>query len=111
MYLPWNMPIEALRQMLAFREVESGEEAIVPDVEGEMAEGAGDGSGDRDGDNGDGDGTTSSSSIDSKRVKAVRLAGESQHVHWSRRNQMKYSPGSSRSPIQYPNHLYGDIRH
>ena len=31
-------------------------------------------------------------------------------MRWSQRNRMKYSPGPSRSPIRYPNCLYGDIR-
>ena len=72
MYLPWNTPVEVLGRMLAFGEVESRDEGIVPrDVEGERV-----GIGDRDGD-GDRDGTTSSSSVDSTRVNEALLAGTS----------------------------------
>ena len=96
-HLPWNVPVGVLGRMFAFGQPESRGEAIVlRDVEGETAEGAGNGGGDQDGDR---DGMTSGSSIDSSRVKAVRLAGESQHMRWSRRNRTKYSPGLSRSPI------------
>ena len=60
-------------------------EAIAPDVEGEMAEGAGDGDGSRDrGDDGI-DGTTSSSHIDSNRVEEELLAIESQRMRYSQR--------------------------
>ena len=91
--------------------VERAGEVIVPSVDDETA-GDSDGNpngGDRDGS--DGDGMASGSSIDSSRAKAVQLAGESQHMRWSRRNRTKYSPGSSRSPIRYPNRPYGDVRH
>ena len=81
-YVLVNVPIETTSQMFAFGRLKRAEEVIVPDVEGKTAEGD-NSSGDRDSDNGDGGGTTSSSSIDSKQVKAVQLAGESQHMHWS----------------------------
>ena len=52
-YLPQNIPIEALGRTLVFREAESRVEAIAPMVEGENA---GVGAGDRDEDDGgDGD--------------------------------------------------------
>ena len=50
MYLPWNAPVEALGRTLAFGEVESGDEAIAPSVEGERAC---DGNGDQNSDDGD----------------------------------------------------------
>ena len=69
-HVPWNMPVEALGRTFEFGWLERAGEAIVPDVEGEMAEGAGDGDGSQDGgdDGVDGNGTTSSSHIDSNRV-------------------------------------------
>ena len=48
-YVPWNTPVEALgtaNRTFAFGQVESGDEAIAPGAEGEMAEGAGNGGGD-----------------------------------------------------------------
>ena len=84
-YVPWNAPVRAQGRIFAFGEVESGEKAIAPSLEGERTVGGdGDPNG-GDGDSGDGDGTASGNGIDSSRVKAVWLAGESQHMHWSRR--------------------------
>ena len=44
-YLPWNVPVEALGQTFEFGEVESRDKAIAPSLEGEIA-GDGDGDGD-----------------------------------------------------------------
>ncbi|KIM68355.1 hypothetical protein SCLCIDRAFT_20264 [Scleroderma citrinum Foug A] len=78
-YLPWNAPIEALGQTLAFGEVESGEKVIAPGFEGEGAGvGVGDqnrGAGDNAGDDDEG-GTMSGGGVDSIRVKAALLAAE-----------------------------------
>jgi len=83
MYVPWNASIETASQNFVFGRVESRDEAIVPNVEGERA-GNGDGNGDGDnGDVGDMDGTTSSGDSDSIRVEAALLAGESQRVRYS----------------------------
>ena len=80
-YLPWNVPVEALGRTLAFREVESAGKAIAPIVEGESdgdgncGQNGGDGDDERDG---DGDGTMSSSSVDSTQVNEallVRISG------------------------------------
>ena len=57
----WNAPVEALGQTLVFGDVESGDKAIAPSIEGETAR---DGDGDGDGDNGDVDGATSSGDVD-----------------------------------------------
>ena len=72
-----------LGQMFTFREVESGDEVIVPNVKGERA---GDG---------DVDGTTSSSSIDSMRVNEALLAVGSQHMCQCQRSGHRDSPVSS----------------
>ena len=79
-----NAPVEASGRTFAFGEVESGDEVIAPVVEGEMAC---DGNGDSSGDNGnvDVDSTTSGSNINLIQVKVAWLAGESQHVCYSRR--------------------------
>ena len=112
-YLPWNAPIEALGQTLAFGEVESGEKAIAPGFEGE---GAGIGIGDRNGgagaDAGDGDegNTTSGSGVDSIRVKAALLAAESQPMRQTRRTRSNDLPMSSGSPIRHANRPYGLVR-
>ena len=93
----------------AFGEVESGDEAIAPVVEGETAcNGDGDGSGD----NGDMDvdGTTSGGNIDSIQVEVARLAGESQRMCYSRRKRIKYSPVSSKPPIHPTDCPYGPVR-
>ena len=83
MYVPWNMPVEALGRIFVFGQPERGEKAIVPDVEGERACDA-DANGSRgDGDDGgigDVDGTMSGSSVDSNRVKTALLAVESQYM-------------------------------
>ena len=84
-HIPWNVPVEVLGRTFEFGQLERAGEAIVPDVEGEMAEGAGDGDGSRDrGDDGvDGNGTTSSGHIDSNRVEEALLAIESQRMRYS----------------------------
>ena len=81
------MPVEVLGRTFEFGRLERAGEAIAPDVEGEMAEGAGDGDGGRDGgDDGiDSNGTTSSGHIDSNRVEEALLAIESQRMRYSRR--------------------------
>ena len=106
MYLPWNAPVEALGRTVAFREVESGVEAIAPKVEGENA---GIGVGDRDGDEGGMDGTTSGGGIHSIRVNAALLAGDSQHMHQSRRIRNGDLPVSSVPPIYLADRPYRPI--
>ena len=104
-YVPWNMPVEALGTMkrtIAFGQVKSGDEAIAPSIEDERAD---DGVG-----NQDGDGTTSGGSVDSMRVNATLLAVESQHLRWSRRKQNGHLPVSSWPPIQPAEHPYGGVR-
>ena len=70
-YILWNAPVEAQGQTFSFGQLESGVEAIAPDIEGKMAEGAGDSSGNQNGNDGNdgGDGnegsTMSSGGIDS----------------------------------------------
>ena len=86
-HLPWNAPVEALGRTFEFRRLKRAGEAIAPSVEGKTArddDGDGDPNG-GDGDSGDGDGTASGNGVDSSRVKAVRLAEESQHMRRSRR--------------------------
>jgi len=74
-YVPFNAPIAIPTRRIVFGRPESGDEAIAPSVKGERA-GEGDGGGyGGDGDVGD---TTSGGDIDSKRVEAALLAGESQ---------------------------------
>ena len=92
--------------MIAFGQVESGDEAIVPSVEGE---GAVNGDGDRDGDGGGMDGTTSGGGVHSTRVNAALLAAESQHMHQSRRKQIKGLPMSSKPPIRSAEHPNGTV--
>ena len=107
-YLPWNVPIEALRRTLAFGEAESGEEAIAPIIEGERA---GNGGGDRNGDDesGDGNGMASSCNVDSTQVGGVQLAGEAgQHKRPNTENKRNV-PMSSRPPIRHPNHPYRNV--
>ena len=107
------MPVEALGRTLAFREPESGDEAVAPSVEDEEV---GDGVGDRNGSDGDDggvgdmDGTTSGDGIDSKRVNTALLAGESQLERQSRRTRDSDLPVSSWPPIQPERCLYGDVR-
>ena len=120
-YVPWNAPVEALGRAFVFgrlesacEEIESGEQAIAPSVEGKRA---GDGNSGRNGDGGDdgGDGdegsTTSSGGVDSTRVNAALLAIlASQQANQSRRMRKGNVPVSSRPPIRHPNRLYGDAR-
>ena len=75
MYIPWNVPIAIPSRKIVFGRVESGDEAIAPSVKGERA-GEGDGSGY--GDDSDVGDMTSGGNVDSKRVKAALLAGDSQ---------------------------------
>ena len=113
MYLPWNAPVEALGRTLAFGEVESGDEAIAPSVEGERAcDGNGDQNGDDGDDGGDGDkgGTMSGSSIHSMRVKEVLLAEESQYMRQSRRKRDGNSPVSSQPPTNPADRPYRGVR-
>ena len=83
-YVPLDAPIQTASQMFAFGrlerageaiapEVESGGEAIAPVVEGKRVGN----------DNGDVDSMTSGDNVDSKRVEAVLLAGDSQHMRQS----------------------------
>jgi len=98
-YVPRNAPIDTTNRRIVFGRVESGVEAIAPNVEGERA---GDGDGDGDGDNGDVgdvDGTTSGGDSDSIRVEAALLAGESQRVRYSQRIRTGNLPVSSGPPI------------
>ena len=86
MYLPWNVPVEALGQTFEFREVESRDKAIAPSLEGEIAgDGDGDGDSGQYGDDGDVGNTMSGNSIHSKQVKVVLLAAKSQHMHYDQR--------------------------
>ena len=100
-YIPLNAPIETASRTFAFGRLESGEEAIAPrDVEGERAV---EGDGDRDGDDGgvgDLDDTTSGGDVDSKRVKAALLAGDSQRMRQNRRTRNGDLPMSSVPPIR-----------
>ena len=102
MYVPLNAPIETASRTFAFGRLESGEEAIAPrDVEGD---------GDRDGDDGgvgDLDGTTSGGNVDSKRVKAALLAGDSQRMRQNRRTRNGDLPMSSMPPIRLAERLNG----
>ena len=84
--------------------------AIAPSLEGKIA---GDGIGDQDDDDGgDGnvDSTASGGDINLKRVKAALLAGDSQYMRQSQRNQTGNLPGSSWPPIRHPNRPNGHIR-
>ena len=93
-YTPWNVPIEVLGRTFAFGQPEGREEAIAPrDVEG---------NGNRDGNDrgvGNLDGTTSSGDVDSRRVEAALLAGDSQHMCQNRRMWNSDLPMSSVPPI------------
>ena len=109
-YVPWNMPVGVLGRTLVFGEAESQVKAIVPDVEGETAEGTGDSDGDQDGDS-NSDGTMSDSSIDSNQVNAMLLAEKSQHMAQTQRIQDGGSPVSPVPPIYHADHPYGHIRH
>ena len=108
-YLPLNAPVETsgtASRTLAFGEVESGDKAIVPSLEGERT---GDDGGDRDEDDGgDGnvDSTASSSDVNLKQVEAALLAGDSQHMCQSRRTGNGDLPVSSVPPIYLSNRPY-----
>jgi len=95
-YVPWNASIETASRNFVFGRVESGDEGIAPNVEGERA---GDGDGDN-GDVGDVDGTTSGGDSDSIRVEAALLAAESQYTRYSSRSQRNDLPMSYWPPIQ-----------
>ena len=82
-YIPWNAPIEALGQTLAFGQVESAGGRMTTDFEGE---GAGDSDDNRVGEDGGVDGTTSGGGVHLRRVNAALLAAGSQHMRWNRRN-------------------------
>ena len=76
--------MEALGRTFEFGQVEGGDEAIAPSVEGKRAcDGDGNQNGDDGDDGGDGNkgGTMSSGSVDSMRVKAALLAAENQYMH------------------------------
>ena len=103
-YLPWDAPVEVTSRTLTFGEVESGDTAIAPSVEGERAC---DSNGDP---SSDGDGTMSGSSIDSNRVNAALLAEKSQHMSQTRRIRDGDSPVSSKPPIQHADHPNGLVR-
>ena len=94
-YMPWNVPIEAPGQTLAFGPFESRVEAIVPSIEGERA---GDRDSDRNGGDGDVDGTTSGGGIDLIQVEAVLLATES--VYGAEENESRtYQSRPGHPPI------------
>ena len=102
-YLPGNMPVEALDRTFAFGQLESGETAIAPNVEGKRAC------------NGDGErnsegGTTSSGSIDSVRVNSALLAVKSQYMRRGRRTRKRDSPVSSGPTIHPADRPYGLVR-
>jgi len=106
-YVPLNAPIVVPSRKIVFGRVESGDEAIAPSVEGERAgEGDGGGYGD-DGDVGD---TTSGGDVDSKRVEAALLAGDSQLERQSRKIQTGNLPVSSRPPTDRTRRPYGLAR-
>ena len=82
-HVPLSVPIDTASRNFVFGQLESGDEAIAPSLEGErVIEGDGDQSG-GDGDDGDGDDTESSGSVDSQRVEGVRLSTESQYTRQS----------------------------
>jgi len=109
-YVPRNAPIDTTNRRIVFGRVESGVEAIAPNVEGERAgDGDGDGNG-GDGDDGDADGTTSGDGVDSTRVNAAQLATDSQHMRQSRRSRRNDLPVSSRPLIQRERRPYGHVR-
>ena len=68
---------------------------FVPSVKGDGNRSGGDGV------DGDVDSATSGGDVDSKRVKAVLLTGDSQHMCQIRRTRHRNSPVSSMPPI-YP---------
>ena len=99
--------------MFAFGELESGEMAIAPNVEGERA---GDGDGDRNGDGGDDGGdsnvddTTSGGDVNSTRVEAALLAAGSQHMHQDQQTRSKNLLVSSGPLTHRSEHPYGLVR-
>ena len=109
-HVPLSVLIDPTSRNFVFGEVERGVEAIAPDVEGEMAKGAGDGNDGNDGGDGDVDGTTSGGSVDSMRVKAVLLAANSQYMHQNRRTRDQDLPVLSEPPIQHADRPYGHVR-
>jgi len=106
-YVPQNALIEAASQIFIFGRPESRDEVIVPSLEGKRA-GHGDGNGNRGDSKGD---TTSGGNVDSKRVEAALLAGDSQLKHQSQRIRMGNLPVSSGPPIRSTERLYGHVRH
>ncbi|KIM55812.1 hypothetical protein SCLCIDRAFT_30073 [Scleroderma citrinum Foug A] len=82
-YVPWDVPVEALGQTFEFGQVEGGDEAIAPrNVEETAEDGNGNQNGDGGDDGGDGsvDGTTSGGGVHSTQVKTALLTTESQHM-------------------------------
>ena len=106
-YVPWNMPVEVPSRTFVFGQVEGADEAIAPSFE---CEGAGDGDGDQDRDDGGVGGTTSGGGVHSIRVNAALLAGDSQHMHQSRRTQNGDLPVSSRPPTSPAERPYRGVR-
>ena len=103
-YAPWDVPIKVSKttsRRIVFGRVKSGDTVFAPSVKGErVVEGDGNQSG-GDGVDGDVDGATSGGDIDSKRVEAALLTGDSQHMRQIRRTRHRNSPVSSMPPI-YP---------
>ena len=109
-YVPVDAPIETTSRTFVFGWLESGDKLIAASVEGERAS---EGGGNRDEDDGgdrDVDGTASGSDVDSNRVEAALLAGDSQHANQSRRIQNNDLPVSSVPPISPAERPYGLIR-
>ena len=112
-YVPLDVPIEPTSRTFAFRELESGEMVIVPNVEGERA---GDGDGDRNGDgsddggDGDVDGMTSGGDVDSTRVEAALLAAGSQHMCQDQQTRSKNLLVSSGPLTHCSEHPYRLVR-
>ncbi|KIM52604.1 hypothetical protein SCLCIDRAFT_32511 [Scleroderma citrinum Foug A] len=91
-----DIVVHATSQTFVFGQVESGDMAIAPDVEGKRAR---DGDDDQDGDVGGMDGTMSGGSVDLIRVNEALLAMESQYMRQTRRTPDNDSPMSSEPPI------------
>jgi len=94
-------------RIFVFGRAESGDEVIVPSVKGERAV---DGDSERDVHGGSVDGTTSSDDVDSERVEAALLGGESQRVCYSQRTDIANSPVSSWPPTKLGERPYGLVR-
>ena len=96
--------------MFQFGEAESGGDAIAPGAEDETAC-----DGDGDGSSGDGDvdvdGTTSGGNVDLIQVEVAQLAGESQHVCYSRRTQTEDLLVLPVPPIHHAERPYRPARH